>query len=367
MPDAELVQRAKSLIDRLCENPRFAGSPEEAHAREVCKAELTGAGFDCREIPFDYSQFPARWGPPLSAAVQAATIIVVARMAMIGQPLAALLVGAAIVAVLVWIDTYTKRRWVTTFPAQRARSVNLEATRGTPRVWLVAHLDSKGQTMPMLLRIAGSVALSVLMLITALLLLLALVGVDAPPGFWSGLEIAAVWAALPGITCFVANFSAGAVDNASGVVAVVLAAQSPQAPRDLGILITSGEELGLSGARAWAESARPDIQVLNCDTVDDAGDWRCMYTGLHPDRLMEAARSVTQRAGERLRAGRLIPGILADNIAFADRGIPAVTLSRGTLATLGRIHTRRDNSNAVTGRGAAEASVLLSALAKELT
>jgi hypothetical protein len=367
MPDAELVQRAKSLLDRLCENPRFAGSPEEARARELCKAELRNAGFDCREIPFDYSQFPARWGPPLSAAVQAATIIVVARMAMIGRPLAALILGAAVVAALLLTDTYTKRRWVTTFPAQRARSANLEATRGTPRVWLVAHLDSKAQTMPMLLRIAGSVALSILMLITVVLLLLALVGVDAPGGLWSGVKIAAVWAALPGISCFVANFSAGALDNASGVVAVVLAGQSAQAPRDLGILITSGEELGLAGARAWTEPASREIQVLNCDTVDDGGDWRCMYTGLHPQRLTDAARSVAKRAGERLRVGRLIPGILADNIAFADRGIAAVTLSRGTLATLGRIHTRRDNSNAVTGRGAAEASILLSALAKELT
>ena len=367
MPDAELVQRAKSLLDRLCENPRFAGSPEEARSRELCKAELRSAGFDCREIPFDYSQSPARWGPPLSAAVQAATIILVARMAMIGRPLAALVLGAAVVAVLVWIDTYTKRRWVTTFPAQRARSVNLQATRGTPRVWLVAHLDSKAQTMPMLLRIAGTVGLTGVMLLTLVLLLLALVGLDAPSGLWSGVKIAAVWAALPGISCFVANFSAGAVDNASGVVAVVLAAQSTQAPDDLGVLITSGEELGLAGARTWAESAPRDIQVVNCDTVDDRGDWRCMYTGLAPQRLTAAARSVAQRAGERLRVGRLIPGILADNIAFADRGIPAVTLSRGTLATLGRIHTRRDNSNAVTGRGAAEASVLLSALAKELT
>jgi hypothetical protein len=54
-------------------------------------------------------------------------------------------------------------------------------------------------------------------------------------------------------------------------------------------------------------------------------------------------------------------------MAFADRGIEAITLSRGTLSTLARIHTRRDNSNALTGQGAAEASVILSALAKELS
>jgi Zn-dependent M28 family amino/carboxypeptidase len=167
--------------------------------------------------------------------------------------------------------------------------------------------------------------------------------------------------------CLVRNDSPGAVDNASGVTAVILAAQSPAAPRDLGILITSAEELGLAGARVWALSAAADSQILNCDTVDDGGDWRCMYTGAKPQRISLSAARVAKGLGARLRVGRLIPGILADNMAFADRGIPSVTVSRGTLATLGRIHTRRDNSNALTGKGVAEASVLLSALARELT
>ena len=58
--------------------------------------------------------------------------------------------------------------------------------------------------------------------------------------------------------------------------------------------------------------------------------------------------------------------IVRDNMPFGDRGIDAVTLSRGRLATLARIHTRRDTSTALTGKGAAEASALLSALAKEI-
>ena len=53
-------------------------------------------------------------------------------------------------------------------------------------------------------------------------------------------------------------------------------------------------------------------------------------------------------------------------MAFADRGIESVTVSRGTLFTLARIHTRRDNSNVLTGIGVAEASAILSALVKEL-
>ena len=367
MADAELVQRAKSLLDTLCENPRFAGSAEEARARSICKTELEAAGFTCCDTPFDYSQAPARWGPPLSAAALAATIVVVARMAREGRPLLALVIGGAIIATLFFVDAYARRRWITGFPAQRATAVNLEARRGTPHVWLVAHLDSKSQTVPMLLRIAGSVALMMIAVLTALALTMAIFGFEAVNVLWPGLQIAAIVAALPGICCFVGNNSTGAVDNATGVVATILAARSGEAPSDLGVLITSAEELGLAGARKMAGSAQAGSVFLNCDTVDDDGGWRCMYTLTRPERITTAALNVARRIGMPLRVTRLIPGILADSMPFAERRMEAVTVSRGTLATLGRIHTRRDFSNTMTGRGAAEASVLLSALAKELT
>jgi hypothetical protein len=366
MADAELVQRAKELLDQLCEKPRFAGSAEEARARALCREELQNAGFECSERPFEYSEWPARWGASLSAALQAATIIIVARMAMERGPLSAILTGGALVAAMFFIDAYAKRGWITNFPRQRARSVNLEAKRGAPRVWLVAHLDSKSQTVPMLVRIAGSVALVAVMALTLVLLLLALIGVQSADRLWPAIQLAAVLAALPGVCCFVRSESAGGVDNASGVVATILAARSANVPRELGILITSGEELGLAGARAWAESASADLRILNCDTIDDTGGWQCMYSGPNPHVITRIAPLVAAPLGWRLRVGRLIPGILADNIAFADRGIHAVTISRGNLQTLARIHTRRDTSNALTGRGAAEASLLLGALAQEL-
>jgi hypothetical protein len=58
---------------------------------------------------------------------------------------------------------------------------------------------------------------------------------------------------------------------------------------------------------------------------------------------------------------------MADSVAFADLGIQAITISRGTLSTLARIHTRRDYSNDLTGRGVAEAAHLLAASTRELS
>jgi hypothetical protein len=372
MAQADLVQRAKSLLTELAKKPRFAGSAEESAARALCRAELERAGFECRELPFEYSQWPGRWGPPIAAAFQAATVIIVARTAMGVSALAAILAGAALVTTLFFVDADAKKRWIRKFPFQRAHSVNLEARRGNPSIWLVAHLDSKSQTMPMLIRIASSIAVALVTAVTFGILGLSLLGLRVIDELWPAMEVVVIVAVLPSLLSFVRNDSNGAVDNASGIVAVLLAAESASAPRELGVLITSGEELGLAGARAWASahvwaaSAEPRPKILNCDTVDDAGDWRCMYTGPRPKRIAAAAETIAGGLDVRLSIGRLIPGILADSMAFADLGIEAVTLSRGSLSTLARIHTRRDNSNVIGGRGAAEASVLLSALAKEL-
>ena len=376
MAPPELVRRAGTLLTELARAPRFAGSSEESEARQLCKADLERAGFECRELPFEYSEWPGRWGPPIAAAFQAFTILAVAHMAVHHSALSALAVGAVMLIALMFVSTDVKRRWIARLPLQRARSTNLEARRGDPRVWLVAHLDSKSQTVPILLRIASSVLLAIVTVFSLTVLLLSLVGVDSPGMTWHVIALAAVLGALPSMLCFVRNHSNGAVDNASGVVAALLAAQSDSAPRDLGVVITSGEELGLAGARAWALSALPssaeqqstksEISILNCDTVDDAGQWRCMYTGSRPIRILTAAETIAGALGVRVSVGRLIPGILADSMVFADRGLKAVTVARGTLKTLARIHTRRDNSNTLTGNGSAEASAILSALAKEL-
>jgi hypothetical protein len=367
MADAELVERAKDLVQRLSRAPRLAGSPEEADARALCRNELEQAGFECVEQPFDYSQWPGRWGIPVAAAAQAGTILLVARMATHEGPIIALVVGAALYMALLLASGDAKRRWISELPFQRAAAVNLEATRGKPSVWLVAHVDSKSQTAPMLVRIASSIALGAVMVASTIVLLVSLRDSIDLTAAWPTLRIAAVVAALPSIFCWVRNDSPGAVDNASGVATVLLAAASAPSSRDLGVLISSGEELGLAGARVWAAHAKPGIVVLNCDTIDDAGEWRLMYNGTRPDQIAAAAEKVSILSGSKLLPGRFIPGILADSMAFSDRGLPSVTLSRGTLSTLARIHTRRDTSNAFTSSGVAEASTLLLALTTELT
>ena len=197
MTDAELLKRAKALLDELSQAPRFAGSTEEERARARCRDELERAGFSCRELPFEYSQWPGRWGPPISAAFQAATILVVAHMAVHHGPLAALVVGAALLSALMFASSDVKRRWTPAFPFQRASSINLEARRGNPRAWLIAHIDSKSQTVPMLFRIASSLVLAITTVSALLVLLLSLVGISLDLSVWHLLALVALVGALP--------------------------------------------------------------------------------------------------------------------------------------------------------------------------
>ena len=87
-------------------------------------------------------------------------------------------------------------------------------------------------------------------------------------------------------------------------------------------------------------------------------------------RTRGAAALAVARAGERLvlpvRVRALIPGILADSIAFASAGWDAVTVSRGNLSTLARVHTSSDTRERLDGSGIANAARLLAATIEEL-
>ena len=363
MPDA--ADRGKDLLARLSRSPRFAGSDAEAEARKFCRSELERAGLSCTEREFEYSQWPALWGPPIAAAAQLVTILIVARTARNGEPLAALILGLAVFLVLAVVSRDARKRWVTIFPFRRARAINLEASRGNPSLWLVAHIDSKSQTVPMLYRIGSVVLLNLMTVVALSALFLQLAGNSGIQSYWLLIALLAGIVSLPSLLCFVRNDSPGAVDNASGVTAVLLAARLIPRQKPLGILVTSAEELGLAGARAWAAGAPPGTRLVNCDTIDDPGAWLCMHTGARPG-LSERAATLARGLGFNVRVRRLIPGILADSVAFSDRGLQAVTISRGSFATLARIHTRRDNSTHLTGSGIGEAAALLAALTMEL-
>jgi len=177
-----------------------------------------------------------------------------------------------------------------------------------------------------------------------------------------------VWVgALPLILSVVGARNHGTLDNASGVATILDAAARVDRSRSLGVLITDAEELALAGARVWASEGRVQPAIaINCDTVDDDGALVLMYTGSRPSRLVSALEQGASAAGEEIRTLRLIPGILTDSIALSAHGWETLTLSRGTLRTLQRVHTSQDTVAAMSGKGIDGAATVLARTVMEL-
>jgi Zn-dependent M28 family amino/carboxypeptidase len=163
----------------------------------------------------------------------------------------------------------------------------------------------------------------------------------------------------------VGHRNSGTLDNASGVAAVLEAAEMMPATARVGVLITDAEEMGLAGARAWARGRTPAV-ALNCDSVDDGGRVTVMHGSPVPQELIAHVREAALAQQEPLRVIRLIPGILTDHVPLAQASWKAVTLSRGDLRTLGRIHTSRDTLDFMRGTGIASVARILARTATEL-
>ena len=349
---------ALALIKLLASAPRPSGSAAEQRARDHCRSLLDTYGFCVTEEPFEFSAAVGRWATPLAFGVLAMAFFGAAWMA--AQSSSPQLVAAglwscvAAVSFVAWLAT---RFGVTRLPWLRQTSVNLTAVRGTPSVWLVAHLDSKAQPVPMLARVLAIVVCGA-----------CVVAVGAAGFGWASARAVAVVATLGGAAALVAacavvrQHGPGAVDNASGVAAVLGAAREFRG--SLGVVLTSAEELGLAGARRWSERRAPGV-AINVDTADDVGLLRCMVHG-HRGAKLGARVASGHSEAPRLTVGRLVPGLLTDGVALAGAGWEAVTLSRGTLATLWRIHTPRDTVQRLTGDGSARMARLLVSVLKEL-
>ena len=286
-----------------------------------------------------------------------------------GARISPLVLLAAGIAMLFVAGRWFARRGVLTAPLLRQQGINLEATRpgASPLIWLCAHLDTKSQPIPTLLRTAGAMLEGLGYVITLGLTTAALAGWQPHRSYWVIAALVTLVGALPVVLSIVTWQSPGALDNASGVATVMAAASQVANDRNVGVLITDAEELGLAGARAWAhERSEGDEAVLNCDGVDDDGRIVAMYSGRPPERLLAALSRAAHGTSILPEPMRLIPGVLTDSVAFADSGLMSVTFSRGTWRSLARVHTRRDDLAHLHGTGIAETARLIAATVREL-
>jgi hypothetical protein len=274
--------------------PRLSGTAPNRQIREVLKRELATRGFVVMEHGFTGRSLLHRWGQ---------------------APL---------------------------------EGVNLIAVRPRARVtvWLVAHYDSKGQPLSMATRLAAA-ALAAL----GALELLALVARGLLGSLHPGLlDLLAGAAGVAGILLLAANRvtnrSAGAVDNATGVVAVLATLDALPPDAGVGVLFPDAEEYGMLGARALARERANllgDTCIVNFDGIDDRGFTIALVHRAGPTVERMAAVLGARRA-------RWLP-VLVDGLVLAGAAREAVTIMRGDWGTAKVVHTPRDSAQRLTLEG----------------
>ncbi len=360
--------RAREVLTRLA-RPRLTGSAGAAEVEAYLKGELQGLGYEVRELPFSFSTLPGRIGASLAGGVFLVGGVSSAALAGTHRGGGALAVFA-MCALLLGLGGRYARAAIARLPWARLHTANWLVTRpdARPRFLVMAHRDSKSQPVPLFVR-AGGIALG--LIAAGALLLFDLVAALAPDSWHLGfpawlLALACAAAGIVLILSFVQNDSPGALDNGTGVAAVLGLASREHDNPDVGFLITDGEELGLAGSCAVCGALPPVHGVINLDGLDDAGEFHVIdrhglrRRGLAP-QLVAALLMGAQGLQLPARRRTLPVGVLVDHIPLAETGIAAVTIMRGTRDSLRRVHRPADAAGGLTGEGVAQAVALVSA------
>lgn len=343
--------------------PRLPGTEAVARVENIVARQLREFGFTVRREPFLAS--PRRLH---AAAVSAAGLgwVALALAPLLILPLPAwpaaltslaAVAGVAVLGVGIVLGHLP-------FPSVETEATNLVATTSDdPWVWLVAHSDSKAQPLSLRGRVVavilGSIGVLGLVVCGSVRIGGPLSPLVVAPWIGATLLGAAALSRRP-----LRDGSPGAVDNASGIVAALCAAQLLRTRPEVGVLITGAEEFGMEGARAWTAEGADTGVFVNFDGIDGRGKFNLMRHGMRNVRVARGGRAVSLAAvisavrtelregGYAVRRAPLPLGVFVDGSVLAARGMVGVTVSRGDLQTLGVVHTSRDTPARMDIRGA---------------
>lgn len=347
--------------------PRMTGTEGAQEVAELARTRLTALGFQVHDYPFTFSTLPGRFAITVCGALLLFGTLGAAwalnqrnaGVALVILILILLLCGA--IAALSPVLTQM-------LPFAKVAGTNLFARKpnSRPRYIVMAHLDSKSQPLPLAVRgpaiIFGILAWSALVAIAILGLLDA---VYLEPRIVTPAVVVAIIASVLLIFCWADNKSPGALDNGSGLATLLGLAQRHADENDVAYLITDAEELGLVGARSIASRIDPVIGVFNVDGIDDDGTFYILEKFGLPARhiaphLAAAALTAADEMNVPARRRNVPFGLMLDHMPLARAHLPAVTLMRGSMKSMRRVHRPADSVDNMSGKGIEGAVELLS-------
>ncbi len=331
--------------------PRLAGSPEVAEAESSIRTALGEAGYVVEDHRFVTNARRLTASSVAGAGVGWTTLALVPMLVLPLPGWAVVLAGAGALLLVGALALGISEGYLRSADPP-VQAVNLIVPPAGPgRCWLVAHSDSKSQSVSMRGRILGGAAFAA-GVVGIVVLLAARISGPLPGAVVLPTAIAAMTGAGVLSGSRARATSPGAVDNATGVVAAIEAFQELRERRDdAGLLITGAEEFGMEGARAWVrdQGGTVDEVFVNFDGVDDGGRYvLTRHRGV--DRRRRAlARRLAGALHEELARGDLpvwrIPlpiGRFVDGAVLARAGGAGMTVSSGDWRSLGVVHTPGD-------------------------
>ena len=346
--------------------PRLVGSEGWTATRHALSERFSALGYTERLHHFSISPLPGRFClPVLGMAVLLSSVLASPALEAgnRGVALAALTCGGLIA----WAVAAGTARATDNWNFRRMDLANLwfQAPAARPRWLIVAHFDSKSQFVPLALR---AVAIAAALGAWAGLLILVVLGgpISQSPVLLDGLGAIAIVAGVALLLSGAGNGSPGALDNGSGLATLLGIADRERAAADIAFLATDAEELGLAGARAIAQELPPLDGVINIDGIDDAGPFHLLerfglrHAGYAPHLAM-ALLLASRAMGVTAHRRDVPPGVLVDHMAFVRAGFPALTLMRGKLSSMARVHRPGDDLRHLRGAGVEEAVELVCA------
>jgi hypothetical protein len=349
-----------AAVLRALAQPRLTGSAGAAAVTTAVRALFEDAGYDVEEHPFRFNPLPGRFGITAAGVLYLITSFAAAMLLYTNHPFGALAL-LIILLVVIGLAVMFATTAIQALPWGCQHGSNLFAfAAARPRYIVMAHRDSKSQPVPLAFR-GPAVIIAVVAWLALFIAAVFHTAQPLPGGLIIVIGVAAVLAGVTLVFCWVDNNSPGALDNASGVAAAVGIARREQAHGDVAFLITDAEELGLAGARAAAGHLPAVYGVINMDGLDDVGSFYVFERfgilrkrGLAP-HLAVALLQAAEAAGERIERRDLPFGIPVDHIPIVRAGTTAVTLMRGTLHSLRRVHSAQDDLEHLSGDGVTRA------------
>ena len=376
----EFNAREALNIARSLSFPRAVGSAGEEAAASLIEKKLFDAGYLPQREEFFIPLTP--WGTMKGFVLFAILILLGARGLAFHYPMISGFMNLSIVFFLVFypsiwpkfVGSETIFRWLRgrNRKGQPHRSQNIVATLSAHEnaeryLYLVAHYDSKSQSLPLLLR-----ALCLLLAALASLWL----GFSCLwysketlvffPSWRVDLALAlALLGMIPILLLRTANRSPGGLDNAGSLgillhLADVLKQKIPLHSQ-VTFLFTGAEELGLQGAFAYLQRHKNEIEkerayFVNLDGVGVKGATRIFFRkgtlplGREP-LFVSSMKEIAKPFG--IGTGSFSFGIMMDHQALLDKGYRAVSIACASKKIL-NVHTAGDTADQLEEEGMEE-------------